>query len=99
MIKPRVHEKSIPCDREVMAILGLAHTRRGIVRMAIAAYLAAEAIRDDARARSAVSSLMVPARKYPFISGKPFQPLPVALPYVIAIPHPKDVAKTWRRLK
>ena len=59
--QPRVDQKAVLRDGEIMAELNLSDAGRGIVRVVIPDDLPAESIRDDARARAAIAGRVVSA--------------------------------------
>lgn len=66
--EPRIDEKPIRGDREIMAELPFADACRGIVSVTVPTHLAAKAANDDPGASRAIAGLMLPAGKYPFIA-------------------------------
>src|ERR1700758_3383486 len=70
MEKPRVHEEAIRRHREIVAVFGLAHPRRGIVCMEVASNFAAESMGSQAGAGCAMARGMLSTGKYPPVAAR-----------------------------
>src|ERR1700733_4262135 len=80
MEQPRVNEKPIRSYREIMAALGFTDVRGRVVGVIVTAHFAAKPVGDDSGAARAITRFMLPARKDPRVSGKPFKPPFVRIP-------------------
>jgi hypothetical protein len=73
LVEPRINEKAVLCNSEVMATLGFADERCCIVSMIVASDFAAKTVGNNPGAGATIARFMFATRKNPRAAGKPFE--------------------------